>query len=134
MVLPGTVLKSGGDTEGVCAGPAARDLYVDWDEATEVAVNGFREVAGIDLDDPRMRALIEDLSVSSVRFGELWARAGVGYRRGIIHMRHPKVGDIHLHRTKFKVPHSGEQHLLIYYAEPGSESAKALEDLRAQCP
>jgi transcriptional regulator with XRE-family HTH domain len=114
--------------------PAARDLYVDWDEATEVAVNGFREVAGIDLDDPRMRALIEDLSVSSDRFRELWARAGVGYRGGIVHMRHPKVGDIHLHRTKLNVPQSGEQHLLIYYAEPGSESADALEDLRSQCP
>jgi transcriptional regulator with XRE-family HTH domain len=113
--------------------PAARDLYVDWDEATEVAVNGFREVAGIDLDDPRMRALIEDLSVSSDRFRELWARAGVGYRGGIIHMRHPNVGDIHLHRTKFEVTHSGGQHLLIYYAEPGSESAEALERLRAQC-
>jgi hypothetical protein len=114
--------------------PAARDLYVDWDEATEVAVNGLRAVAGIDLDDPRMRALIEDLSVSSDRFRELWARAGVGYRGGIVHMRHPKVGDIHLHRTKLNVPQSGEQHLLIYYAEPGSESAEALEDLRSQCP
>jgi transcriptional regulator with XRE-family HTH domain len=112
--------------------PAARDLYVDWDEATEVAVNGLREVAGIDLDDPRMRALIEDLSVSSDRFRELWARAGVGYRMGIVHMRHPKVGDLHLHRMRLNVPHSGEQHLLIYYAEPGSESADALEDLRSQ--
>jgi transcriptional regulator with XRE-family HTH domain len=110
--------------------PAARDFYVDWNEATEVAVNGLREVAGIDLDDPRMRALIEELSVSSDRFRELWERAGVGYRGGIVHMRHPKVGDIHLHRTKLNVPHSGEQHLLIYYAEPGSESAEALERLR----
>ena len=49
-------------------------------------------------------------------------------------MRHPEVGDIHLHRTKLDVPQSGEQHLLIYYAEPGSESAKALEGLRSRCP
>jgi transcriptional regulator with XRE-family HTH domain len=114
--------------------PAARDLYVDWDEATEAAVNGLREVAGTDLDDPRMRALIEDLSASSDRFRELWARAGVGYRLGILHMRHPTVGDIHLYRSRLNVPHSGQQHLLIYYAEPGSKSAKALEDLRVQRP
>jgi transcriptional regulator with XRE-family HTH domain len=112
--------------------PAARDLYVDWDEATEVAVNGLREVAGIDMDDSRLHTLIEDLSASSDRFRELWARAGVGYRLGIIHMRHPKVGDLHLHRNRLNVPHSGEQHLLIYYAEPGSESAEALERLRTE--
>jgi hypothetical protein len=29
------------------------------------------------------------------------------------------------------VPHSNGQHLLIYHAEPGSESAKALEELRS---
>ena len=114
--------------------PAARELYVDWEEATEVAVSGLREVAGIDLDDPRMRALIDDLSVSSDRFRELWARADVGYRTGIVHMRHPTVGDVHLSRIRLNVPHSDEQHLLIYHAEPGSESAKALENLRSQRP
>jgi transcriptional regulator with XRE-family HTH domain len=111
---------------------AARDFFVDWDEATEVAVNGLREVAGIDMDDPRLCALIEDLSASSDRFRELWTRAGVGYRGGIVHMRHPTVGDIHLHRTMLNVPRSGGQHLVIYYPEPGSPSAKALEDLRSQ--
>ncbi len=114
--------------------PAAREPYADWGEATEVAVSGLREVAGIDLDDPRMRALIDDLSVSSDRFRELWARADVGYRTGILHMRHPTVGDVHLSRIRLNVPHSRRQHLLIYYAEPGSESAKALEDLRSQRP
>ena len=26
--------------------PAARDFFVDWDEATDIAVSGLREVAG----------------------------------------------------------------------------------------
>ncbi len=34
--------------------PAARELYVDWDEATDVAVSGLREAAGSDPDDPRL--------------------------------------------------------------------------------
>jgi hypothetical protein len=34
--------------------PAARELYVDFDEATDVAVSGLREVAGSDPDDPRL--------------------------------------------------------------------------------
>jgi hypothetical protein len=55
----------------------------------------------------------------------------VGYRVGVIHMRHPTVGDVYLHRNRFNIPHSGGQHLLIYRAEPGSESAAALDALRA---
>src|ERR1700739_4143254 len=69
--------------------PAARELYVDWDEATDVAVSGLREAAGSDPDDPRLRSLVDELSTSE-RFRELWARADVGYRVGVIHMRHPK--------------------------------------------
>src|SRR5215813_7971252 len=59
--------------------PAARDLYVDWDEATDVAVSGLREAAASDPDDPRLRSLIDELSALSERFRELWARADVGY-------------------------------------------------------
>jgi hypothetical protein len=111
--------------------PAARDLYVDWDEATDVAVSGLREAAASDPDDPRLRLLIDELSSVSERFRELWARADVGYRVGVIHMRHPKVGELYLHSNRFNIPHSGGQHLLIYRAEPGSESAVALDALRA---
>jgi hypothetical protein len=73
---------------------------VDWDEATDVAVSGVREGAGSDPDDPRLRSLIDELSTASERFRELWERADVGYRLGVIHMRHPKVGDLYLHRNK----------------------------------
>ena len=110
--------------------PVARELYVNWDELTDIAVCEFREAAG-DLDDPRWRALIDELSAGSERFRELWARADVGYSTGIIHMRHPDAGDLRLHRTRVDVPHSGGQLLLMYHAEPGSESAKALQALRS---
>ena len=111
--------------------PAARELYVDWDEATDVAVSGLREAAGSDPDDPRLQSLIDELSAASERFRELWARADVGYRVGVIHMRHPNVGDLYLHRYRLNIPHSGGQHMLIYRAEPGSDSARALEALRS---
>ena len=111
--------------------PAARELFVDWDEATELAVSRLREVAVSDLGDPRMRELIEELSTASPRFRELWSRADVGYRAGLVRMRHPKVGDLHLHRTRLTVPHSAGQNLVFYHAEPGSRSARALEQLRS---
>jgi transcriptional regulator with XRE-family HTH domain len=111
--------------------PVARELYVDWDDATEVAVSGLREAAGSDPDDPRLQSLIDELSVASERFRELWARAEVGYRIGVLHMHHPKVGELFLHRYRLNIPHSGGQHILIYRAEPGSDSARALETLRS---
>jgi transcriptional regulator with XRE-family HTH domain len=111
--------------------PAARELWVNWDELTDIAVCEFREAAG-DLDDPRMHALFDELSAGSERFRELWARADVGHSTGIVHMRHPDVGDLRLHRTRLDVPHSGGQLLLMYHAEPGSESAKGLEALRSE--
>ena len=105
----------------VFVAPSARDFYVHWDAITDIAVCEFREVAGTDLGDPRLCALID----------ELWARADVGCRTGPLDFRHPKLGELHLHRTRLRVPHSNGQHLLIYHAEPGSESAQALEALRA---
>ena len=111
--------------------PAARDLYVDWDEATDIPVSGLREAAASDPDNPRRRLMIEELSAASERFRELWARADVGYRASVIHMRHPKVGDLYLHTNRFNIPHSRGQHLLTYRAEPGSASTNALDALGA---
>jgi len=104
---------------------------VDWDEATDVAVGGLRELAGSDLDDPRLRALINELSAASERFRELWARADVGYRPGVIHMRHSQVGELYLRPYRLNIPHSDGQHVLIYHAEPGSDTANKLEALRS---
>jgi transcriptional regulator with XRE-family HTH domain len=111
--------------------PAARDFFVDWDNATDVAVSGLREAAASDPNDPRLRLLIDELTSASERFRELWARADVGYRVDAVRMRHPTVGDVYLHPNRFNIPHSGGQHLLTYRAEPGSESAAALDALRA---
>ena len=111
--------------------PAARQLFVNWDEATEVSVNGFRELSGSCPTDPRMRALIAELSDASPRFRELWGRAEVGYRLGIHHMRHPLVGDLFLYRHRLNAPYPGGEHVLMYRAEPGSPSAQALEELRS---
>ena len=111
--------------------PAAREFYVDWDEATEILVNGLRELSGHCPLDPRMRALIAELSDTSPRFRELWGRAEVGDRLGTHHIRHPQVGDLYLCRHKLIAPYPGGDHILMYRAEPGSESAKALERLRS---
>lgn len=58
----------------------------------------------------------------------------MGYPLGIMHLNHPRVGDIYVCRNQLNVPHAPHavgQHLLIYHAEPGSDSERALEELRA---
>jgi transcriptional regulator with XRE-family HTH domain len=110
--------------------PAARELYVDWDDATELVVNGLREFSGGCPTDPRMQALIAELSSASERFRELWSRADVGYYLGVHQMRHPLVGEIFLSRHRLNAPYAGGDHLVMYRAQPGSDSARALEQLR----
>jgi transcriptional regulator with XRE-family HTH domain len=114
--------------------PAARKLYVDWEDATDAAISGLRELAGAAPDDPRMQALIAELSSASPLFREQWARGNVGYRLGTLHLRHPRVGDLYLCRNQLNVPHVPHalgQHVLMYRAEPGSDSARALRELRS---
>jgi transcriptional regulator with XRE-family HTH domain len=111
--------------------PTARELYVDWDEATELAVSGLRELAGPCPNDARMQAFVAELSSVSARFRELWSRADVGYRLGMHHIRHPLVGDLYLHRHRLNAPYPGGDHVVMYRAERNSDSARALEELRS---
>lgn len=114
--------------------PAAKELYVDWDRATDCAVNGLRAFAGREGDDPRLQALVAELSAASARFRELWALADVGYSWGSYYLRHPLVGELHLYQNQLNVPHVPScdgQHVIIYRAEPASESARRLEELRS---
>src|SRR5271166_3687419 len=111
--------------------PVARELYVDWDEATETAVNGLRELSGLYPNDARMQAFVAELSSASARFHELRSRAEVGYRLGIHHIRHPLVGELYLYRHRLNAPYPGGDHVVMYRAEPGSDSARALGKLRS---
>jgi transcriptional regulator with XRE-family HTH domain len=111
--------------------PAARKLYVDWDDATASAVSGLRDLGGRWPDDHRMQALVSELTSASERFRELWPRADVGYRLGIHHYCHPLVGELYLHRSRLNAPYPGGEHVVMYRAELGTDSARALERLRS---
>jgi len=111
--------------------PAAKEVFPDWEEATALAVGGLRALFAEDPDDPRLLALIDELSSSNERFTELWEQAEVGYTKGVTHIHHPDVGDLYLTRTKLDLPHTGGAHIITWHAPPNSTSAHALEKLRA---
>ena len=107
--------------------PAERDRYPDWSRAVSGLVASFRASIGTDTDDPRVAQLVGELSLASGEFRKLWARHDVKALSGGPHlMRHPEAGELSLRREKLPLGESGGQLLVIYYAEPGSASARAL--------
>jgi transcriptional regulator with XRE-family HTH domain len=111
--------------------PAARQVYPDWDDAAALTVRGLREGSAHDPDDPRLLALISELSSASERFKQLWEQADVGYTKGISHVRHPAVGDLYLTRTQLDLAHSPGQYIITWHAPANSASTQALDQLRA---
>jgi transcriptional regulator with XRE-family HTH domain len=104
-----------------------RDRHPDWEQATGGLVASFRASIGTDADDPRIAQLVGELSLASERFRQLWARHDVKALAGApVRMRHPQAGMLELRREKLSIGDSGGQLLVIYHAEPGSETARSL--------
>jgi hypothetical protein len=104
-----------------------RDLLPDWEQAVGGMVASFRASIGAEIDDPRIAQLVGELSLASEPFRRLWARHDVrALAGGSTRMRHPLVGMLELRREKLPIGDSGGQLLVIYHAEPGSDSARSL--------
>ncbi|MFE5813428.1 helix-turn-helix transcriptional regulator [Streptomyces sp. NPDC056479] len=125
-------IRPGGNRlRAILLDPAERELYPDWDQAVRGLIAGFRTSVGSDVDDPRIVQLVGELSLASDTFRRLWARHDVSaLAGGTMRLRHPQVGMLELRREKLPITDSGGQILAIYHAEPGSESARALDSLR----
>ncbi|GFN09594.1 hypothetical protein Smic_81500 [Streptomyces microflavus] len=68
-----------------------------------------------------------ELSVKNDEFRRLWATHNVKEKgHGIKRIRHPLVGDMALSYETLHLPDDEEQCLVVYHAEPDSESAQAL--------
>ena len=107
--------------------PDARRIYADWPTVAAQTVASLRASAGADLDDPRLTALVGELSLKSEDFRRLWARHDVRAKTaGIKRFLHPMVGELTLSYESFTVNGAAGQMLLVYHAEPGSPSEQAL--------
>jgi transcriptional regulator with XRE-family HTH domain len=107
--------------------PEYRDLLVDWEHKANDVVSQLRMDAGSHPNDPRLSALVGELSVKSEEFRRLWAAHDVKEKcRGVQRLHHPLVGELELRLDAFHLADDHEQMLLTYHAEPGSSSAEAL--------
>jgi len=107
--------------------PQGREFFVDWDRAVHAAVANLRLAAGHDANDPRLHELVTELSEHSAEFRTVWRDQDA---RGKSHeakqFRHPDVGLLTLSFQAFDVRSAPGQQLIVYQAEPASQSAQAL--------
>lgn len=107
--------------------PEYRELFVEWEQKAIDIVCLLRMDAGCHPDDPRLAALVGELSVKSEDFRRLWATHDVKEKsHGVKLLRHPLVGDLALQFESFRLAGDSELALVTYHAEPGSGSAEAL--------
>ncbi|MFI6036059.1 helix-turn-helix transcriptional regulator [Streptomyces sp. NPDC051315] len=107
--------------------PAAKAFYRNPERARHRAVADLQQTAAETPDDPRILALVGELSVRSGEFRSLWARE---YSRvppyKVKQMHHSAIGDLELHHEALTIRSAPGQQLIVLQAEPGSASADAL--------
>ncbi|MDA0182113.1 helix-turn-helix transcriptional regulator [Solirubrobacter phytolaccae] len=103
-------------------------LVDDHEAGVKRLVAALRANAGPDVEDPRLIELVGELSVRSDSFRRVWVRHDVRplVGGGVHHMLHPQVGPLTLSFDKLRVAEAEDQTLVVYHAEPGSDSERAL--------
>ncbi|MCX4703237.1 helix-turn-helix domain-containing protein [Streptomyces sp. NBC_01373] len=107
--------------------PAARDRFADLEAKMLDIVSVLRVDVGTHPEDKELAALIGELTEKSHDFRRLWARHDV--RRsghGVQRLRHPMVGELTFSFEAMGLHGDTDQTLVVYHAEPGSTSRKAL--------
>lgn len=108
--------------------PRAREVHPVEDHAflSRLYASGLRDVVGRRGPGSRAAGMAGRLLATSAEFREVWARHEVGIRpRDQKTYRHPEVGVLTLQCQVLQDPDSS-QSLLVFTAEPGSESAERL--------
>jgi transcriptional regulator with XRE-family HTH domain len=107
--------------------PAARDLFVDWDQQARAAVESLRLEFGAHPDDRSTAELIDDLQARSPEFDRWWNEHRVYQRTyGTKQLRHPVVGDLSIDYETVTLPGDKETTVFLYTTEPNSPSQRAL--------
>ncbi|TDC93931.1 helix-turn-helix domain-containing protein [Actinomadura sp. 7K507] len=103
----------------------------NWPAVARRNVAYLRFRAGEDPDDPRLRALVDRLRERSPEFGRMWSAHHVtDLTHGEARIDHPEAGRLVLPFETLHLPGDPDlSRLMLYAAEPGSPSEKALRRL-----
>jgi transcriptional regulator with XRE-family HTH domain len=107
--------------------PAAREVFADWDNQVRGCVGWLHALAGTNPDAPDLTSLVGELLLKSPDFARLWDRYDVrGKSSGQKTFHHPQVGTLTLGYQVMQLSGASSQHLITYYAEPGTPDHDAL--------
>ncbi|MEW2014062.1 MULTISPECIES: helix-turn-helix transcriptional regulator [Microbacterium] len=107
--------------------PGAKEFFVNWRTAAANLVANLRREIATDPLNRALEQLVDELNRRSPEFGELWRSHDVRtHDAGIKSIRHPVVGELHLTFEAMPLPADPGQNLVVYGAEPGSETADRL--------
>jgi hypothetical protein len=112
--------------------PAMRTLYADWEEVARLAISQLRMHSARYPDDPKLAAIVGELSVRDAQFREWWAARQVNVRTaGRKRLRHPLVGELELDWSALTCAVDPDQQIIVWTAEPGTPTHDALRLLGA---
>jgi transcriptional regulator with XRE-family HTH domain len=121
LSIPGTNML-----RAVFLDPEVRTRYRDIESVCTAAVANFRAVAGGDMEDAEVKALVDELSRTSPHFARLWAQHDVlSALSGEQPFVHPTVGPMRLHYRTFAIGATNAMTLMVVIAAPGSREALA---------
>jgi transcriptional regulator with XRE-family HTH domain len=107
--------------------PQARDLHPEWETVAKELVANLRSESGRYGDDPRLAQLVGELSLGSGVFRKLWAGHSVREKAHAVKvLNNPIVGELRLNYETLRLPDDPDQGLVIYTAQPGSATERAL--------
>lgn len=114
----------------VFTNPRVQDLYDDWEAMARSGVAVLRMQAADNPTDPRLAALVGEMSVVSPQFRRWWADRHVARPDfGTKTIRHPELGDLTLDWDAFAYTGDPDQQLVLWSAEAGTDSYEKLSIL-----
>ncbi|MYS36751.1 helix-turn-helix protein [Streptomyces sp. KhCrAH-43] len=110
--------------------PMMRRLYADWKSVARTAVAQLRMEAAKYPDDPRLTALVGELSVRDPDFRTWWAAHHVATLSvGTKVLHHPVAGELSLDWDTLSASTDPDQQLVVWTAEVGSPTHDGLRIL-----
>ncbi|WP_247826985.1 helix-turn-helix transcriptional regulator [Arthrobacter antioxidans] len=107
--------------------PLARERIVNWEHFAAASVAALRGELGRYPDDRRLVALIDELCSGDADAARWWADHRVqDYASAAKRILHPIVGDLSFDIETVTPPRATDQVLVVYTAQPDSETAQKL--------
>ncbi|WP_327242688.1 helix-turn-helix domain-containing protein [Streptomyces sp. NBC_01320] len=107
-----------------------RELYADWESTVRITVAQLRMDAARNAGDPRLTALVAELSELYPDFRRWWSPHDVAARTvGTKTLNHPLAGTLVLEWDTLTCSTDPDQQLVIWTAEPGTATYEGLRFL-----